>query len=310
MEPTTSFNPFDELLAFEEPKAEEKAALIARLASGDYSLSFSRLVAFSVSPYHFISYKVAERKGTPAMLMGEVVHCRVLEPELFDKRYRIAPTVNAATTEGKKAWASIFEEMTGEELARNKQDNPIIPKIADLIDAIKAKTGVTVLPGAVAEQGDFRARRLLQNRASRYIIDQITQTEASVEVEHSGVKIKGRVDGYGPNLIMDIKNMPNAEIRAASFTIKSRKLHWQAWAYSSALGIKKHYVVCVDGNGEVSVHLIPERMIEQAEIEVYEYIDRFKDLAVEGGFDASVWDQSQDFWLANEQNPYGINFMS
>ena len=302
-------NPFDELLSFQEPKAEEKAALIARLSSGDYSLSFSSLTAFAVSPYHFICYKVAERKETPAMLMGEVVHCRVLEPDMFNKRYRIAPTVNAATTEGKAVWAGIFEEMTGEELARNKQGNPVLPKMADLIEEIKLKTGVTVLPGTVAEEGDYRARRLLQNRASRWVIDQLTQTEAPIEFEFQGVKIRGRVDGMGSDLILDIKNVPNAELRAAAFTIKSRKLHWQAWAYCKATGIRKYYIACIDGNGEVSVHQISDRQLEQAEIEVNEYVDRFKDTAMAGMFDPSVWDQSQDFWLRTDENPYGINMM-
>lgn len=302
-------NPFEELLAFTEPKAEEKALLIARLSAGDYSLSFSSLSAFSVSPYAFIAYKVAERKETPAMLMGEVVHCRVLEPEEFDKRYRVAPNVSASTTEGKAVWAEIFEEMTGVELARNKQGNPILPKMADLINEIKAKTGVTVLPGSVAEEGDFRARRLLQNRASRWVIDQLTQTEAAIEFDCQGVKIRGRVDGLGENLILDIKNVPNAELRAASFTIKARKLHWQAWAYCKATGIRNYYISCVDGNGEVSVHKIPDRMLEQAEIEVNEYVDRFKDTAMAGMFDHSIWEQSQDFWLRTDENPNGINLM-
>lgn len=305
----TNINPFDELLSFTEPKAEEKAALIARISAGDYSLSFSSLTAFAVSPYHFIGYKVAERKETPAMLMGEVVHCRVLEPDMFNKRYRIAPNVSAATSEGKNIWAGIFEEMTGEELARNKQGNAVLPKLADLIEEIKLKTGITVLPGTVAKEGDFRARRLLQNGASRWVIDQLTQTEAPIEFDCQGVKIRGRVDGMGKDLILDIKNVPNAELRAASFTIKARKLHWQAWAYCQATGIRKYFIACVDGNGEVSVHQISDRQLEQAEIEVNEYVDKFKDTAMAGMFDPSVWDQSQDFWLRTDENPYGINIM-
>lgn len=309
MEPNNGYQPFEELENFIEPKASEKAEVIAKLSSGDYTLSFSALSAFAISPYAFIAYKVQERKQTPAMLMGDIVHCRVLEPDVFEKRYRIAPTCNAATTEGKAVWGGIFEEMTGEELARNKQDNYILPKMADLIEEIKAKTGITVIPGKVAEEGDFRARRLLKNKASRWVIDQLTQTEEAVEIEVGGVKIRGRVDGSGSNIILDIKNVVNAELHAAAYAIKSRKLHWQAWVYSTALGIRNYYIACVDGRGEVSVHLIPEKMIDQAEIEISEYVERFKDLAMSGMFDASVWDQSQDFWLQTQENPFGINKM-
>ena len=307
MEPTN--NPFDELESFIEPKAEEKAAVIADISNGKFGLSYSALTAFAISPYAFIAYKVQERKQTPAMLMGEVVHCRLLEPDEFDKRYRIAPNVSASTTEGKQAWAGIFEEMVGEELARNKVGNPVLPKLADLIEEIKLKTGITVIPGKVAEEGDFRARRLLKNRASRWVIDQITETEMPIEFELGGVKIRGRVDGKGSDLIMDIKNVVNAELHAASYAIRARKLHWQAWAYSRATGIRKYYIVCVDGRGEVSVHLVSDKMLDQAEIEVTEYVDRFKDLAIEGMFDPSVWEQSQDFWLKSSENPNGINFM-
>jgi hypothetical protein len=319
MEPNN--NPFEELELFVEPKAEEKAAVIADISNGKYSLSFSALTAFAISPYAFIAYKVQESNQTPAMLMGEVVHCRLLEPDEFDKRYRIAPNVNASTVEGKNAWAEIFEEMTEIELPRNKAGNAVIPKISELIKQIKEHTakrnsegkiivpGITVIPGKVAEEGDFRARRLLKNRASRWVIDQLTETEMPIEFELDGVKIRGRVDGKGSDLIMDIKNVVNAELHAASYAIKSRKLHWQAWAYSRATGIRKYYICCVDGRGEVSVHLVSDRMLDQAEIEVAEYVERFKDLAMEGMFDPSVWEQSQDFWLKSPENPYGLNLM-
>lgn len=140
------------------------------------------------------------------------------------------------------------------------------------------------------------------------MIDQLTQTEEAVEIMVAGVKIRGRVDGRSESIILDIKNVVNAELHAAAYAIKSRKLHWQAWIYSEALGIRNYYISCVDGRGEVSVHKISEKQIDQAEIEIHEYVERFKDLAVAGMFDPTVWDQSQDFWLQTEQNPFGINF--
>ncbi len=304
--------PFAELEAFVEPKAEERAELIERLQRWDFSLSFSSLSKFAVSPYAFIAYKLQERKETPAMLLGNVVHCRLLEPDRFQDLYRIAPTVNAATADGKNAWGEIYEQMTGTELARNKQGNVVLPKLETVIAEIKAATGITVIPGRIAEDGDFRARRLLQNRASRWVIDQIGQTEHFLEMDLGGIRFTGRIDGLGEGMVMDIKNMPSAELRAATYQIKARRLHWQAWAYLKATGRKKYYVTCVDGNGEVSVHLIPERMIEQAEIEVLEYIDRFKDAVVQSSLfpEQDIWASSQDFWLTTNENPQGINIIT
>ena len=144
------------------------------------------------------------------------------------------------------------------------------------------------------------------------MIDQIGQTEHFIEMDLGGIRFTGRIDGLGEGMVMDIKNMPSAELRAATYQIKARRLHWQAWAYLKATGRKKYYVTCVDGNGEVSVHLIPERMIEQAEIEVLEYIDRFKDAVVQSSLfpEQDIWASSQDFWLTTNENPQGINIIT
>jgi hypothetical protein len=317
-------NPY---LLFEEdyvhPKQEEKDALILKLQSGDFSLSYSSLSKFAVSPRAFIAYKLQEYKTTNAMIMGEAVHCKILEPEEFKNRYFIAPTVNAATSEGKNTWAKIYMDLTGDELPVNKQGNYVIPKVSELIAAIKLHTskidpetkriifeGVTVLPGTINEQADFRANMLIHNRATRWVIDQITQTETSIEFEFEGVRFKGRVDGHSANMICDIKNMPDATIRAATYTIKGRKMAWQGFCYNTAMeGERDYFILAVDANGETSCHSIGKKEIENAGVEMREYVQRFKELIEESRFDPTVWDQSQDFWLRTEVNPIGINFI-
>jgi len=294
--------------AYVEPKQSEKDALINEIQAGDYRLSYSSLAAFSISPRNFIAYKLQERKSSPAMLLGEVVHCKVLEPDKFTDRFKPAPNVNAATVEGKNVWAGIFEEMTGAQLERNKQGNPVLPKLSEMIAAIKEKTGITVLPGAINEAADFRARMLIKNRACRFVIDKITQVEIPVSCEFAGIKFSGRVDGRSKGIIVDIKNMPDATIRKAEYTIKERKMSWQAAIYSKAVSDNVgYYILAVDGNGETSAHKLSERYIELAETQILECIDKFKSLIEESFFDRSVWDMSQDFWLRSENNPFGVN---
>jgi len=321
MENEVVLSVFDEV--YIEPKQAEKDALIDKLQSGEFTLSYSSLSAFTVSPRNFIAYKLQEQKTTPAMIMGEAVHCKVLEPDEFSKRYYIAPTVDASTVAGKKIWADIYEKFTGEELPVNKQGNQVVPKIADIIDAVKRATkvvdesgktvshGIIVLPGKSNEEADFRARMLVKNAACRYIIDQITQTESKVEFEFAGIQFTGRVDGYGPPLIMDIKNMPDAQLRPANFTIMARKMYWQAFAYSLGMPDAQRdcYILAVDGNGETSAHCFARRHFEKAQIEMQEYCDQFKQVIEESFFNRSVWDMSQDFWLRNDKNPFGVNYL-
>jgi PDDEXK-like domain of unknown function (DUF3799) len=305
-----------------EPKQEEKYALILKLQSGEYSLSYSSLSAFSVSPRNFIAYKLQEYKTTKAMTMGEAVHCKVLEPDMFADRYYIAPNVDGSTVAGKKIWADIYTKFTGIELGLNKQGNPVTPKIDDIIAAVKdattergedgnvIKNGIIILPGASNEEADYRARMLINNRATRYVLNQLTQTESKIEFEFEGIKFKGRLDGAGDGIIADIKNMPDATIHAATRTINARKMYWQAFCYDTATGTGNDcYILAVDGKGETSAHLFSKEHHKRAEIEMREYCQRFKELIEESFFDASVWDQSQDYWLRSENNPHGINFL-
>jgi hypothetical protein len=67
MEEQNYFSVFDE---YEEPKQAEKDELIDKLQSGKFSLSYSSLAAFSVSPRAFVAYKIKERdRTTKAMLL-------------------------------------------------------------------------------------------------------------------------------------------------------------------------------------------------------------------------------------------------
>jgi hypothetical protein len=306
MEDQNPFWMFDEYV---EPKQAEKDALIEKLIAGDYRLSFSSMSAFAVSPRAFIAYKLQERKTTPAMILGEAVHCKVLEPDMFEKRYFIAPDVNGATVEGKQAWSDVFTDLTGDSFPVNKKGTPQIPKIGEIIEMIKGATGITVLPAKTNHDAEYRARMMIRNKACRSIIDMITQTEYDVEWEFCGIKFKGRIDGMSDTIICDIKNMPDATLHAASRAIHSRKLHWQAFCYSQAIGRRDCYILAVDGNGETSAHMFDNRHHKKAEIELAEYCRIFQETIAESIFDPTVWDMSQDFWLRNENNPTGINYL-
>lgn len=292
---------------FVEPKSEERAALIASLHSGNYRLSFSSLSAFAISPRAFIAYKLQERKETKAMVMGEAVHCLVLEPELFNDRFFVAPDVNGATKEGKSTWHKIYCDFVG--------DVPVDEfkmKIDDIISAIKESTGVTVLPGASEKEARSRATALVKNRACRSILDKITQTEIKLPDGFSigGINFTGRIDGRGDGVIIDIKNVPDATIHKAVGSIWSRRLNWQMYAYDAAFGFGHACsILCVDGAFETSAHTFSESHLMSAERQILKYVQQFKKAVFESQFDDGVWDMSQDFWLRSDMNEFGVNYL-
>lgn len=290
--------------AYIEPKAEEKAQLIAELQSGDFTLSFSSISEFKKSPRAFIAYKVKESKDTPATLLGSAVHCLVLEYEKYAEKYFIAPDVDGSTKEGKDAWKKIYADFVCEPGDKFKM------KQSDIIAAVKESTGTTVLNAKIDKQAKFRARSVLKNKACRYVLDQITYTEKAVNWEFEGIKFRGFIDAGGPGIIADLKNMPDATLFKAQNTVYSRGLNLQAFGYDrSQGGGNACHILAVDGNGETSVHCFSDRNLWSAEKQLQNLCYHFKRAILESMFDPTVWDASQEFWIESDMNPNGINYL-
>jgi hypothetical protein len=288
-----------------EPKQEQKDALIAQLIAGDFKLSFSALHAFSVSPREFIRYKLQERVTTPAMLLGKAVHCLVLEPDEFDKRFFVMPDVSASTKEGKAEWAKIYSKFVGEIPADAKFTK------GEIIEAVKEAVGVQVLDAKTAKSAEMRARQLRNNRASAHILNQLEVTETKVECVIDGISFRGIIDGYSEhaNIIADVKIMPNATWDKAAGAIWGRKLHWQAHIYDKAKGYgHRCYILAVDPMGEVSVHGFSENHLLAAGRQITSYLNRFKECIFLSQTTPGIWDSSQEFWLQSDFNEYGINY--
>jgi len=75
----------------------------------DPAISASHLHAVAASPYHywkrFLDPNRPKVPPTPAMRLGSLVHCAVLEPDELSRRYAIAP--DRRTKEGKAAAAEL-----------------------------------------------------------------------------------------------------------------------------------------------------------------------------------------------------------
>lgn len=311
MEISTIFD-YSELLDYVEPKESEIKEVIDSLHRDDFTLSYSSISAFGISPRAFIAYKVRERKETDAMLLGTVVHCLILEPDIFAKRYVVGPNVNASTIEGKEAWAEFATER-GVTIEKNEKGKYNMPKLEELKAAIKSASGLQVITGKMYEDAHFRARCAVKNSAFQFVLSSITQTEVdtpegfTISVGPSNYRFKGRIDGQGEGIRMDIKNVRSAQRHDAARAIQYSGMAMQAYIYEQAYGVADYYICCIDATGETSVHRLSRKMILDAGEQLEGLLTAFEK-AISDSFDRpSVWAESQDFWLRHPDNPFGIH---
>lgn len=100
-----------------------KQALAKHLSNEDYhaedSLSYSQLKVFSRSPQEFFQRFVARSwpapQPSPEMVIGSALHCWVLEPEEFVRRFTVAPKVDGRTKAG-KAIRAAYKETNGRDV--------------------------------------------------------------------------------------------------------------------------------------------------------------------------------------------------
>jgi exodeoxyribonuclease VIII len=73
-------------------------------------------------------------RPTAAMLLGTLVHCAVLEPEEFGKRYAIAPKVDRRTKIGKETWKE-FVKINADKQVITMEDSDTAMHIARCVRA-------------------------------------------------------------------------------------------------------------------------------------------------------------------------------
>ncbi len=99
----------------------QNGSIELNMSNDDYqdhpALSKSKLTVFGKSPEHYFDkYEAADREPrerTKAMDLGAAMHCAILEPELFDKRYMEVPYIKKTTKAGRAAYAE-FQAIAAE----------------------------------------------------------------------------------------------------------------------------------------------------------------------------------------------------
>lgn len=153
-------------------------------------VSRSALWLFSQSPMHYWHrYLNPERKPNkpnPNFLIGELVHCLVLEPDEFNKRYYIMEKVNKATKIGKAAYQNALDE-------------------AGL------KTIISTVDAQIAQ--DMTQSAMSTSMADKLFGDAKVEKSIYFTHEPTGLQVKVRPDAWLDSIVTDLKTVKSGVYR-------------------------------------------------------------------------------------------------
>lgn len=102
-------------------------------------ISKSGLDLIRKSPAHYYAAYLdpnrKPRQDTEAFKVGTAIHCAILEPDQFKKRYLVAPKIDRRTREGKEAGAQLEELLAGGNLILlNHDDYEMCQRIGEKVN--------------------------------------------------------------------------------------------------------------------------------------------------------------------------------
>lgn len=249
--------------------------IVNRIMTGDKALSYSSLRQFLESPKHFKNY-IMNPEQTEAMIQGQRFHEACLEPDKFKAKYWVLDDIekvkeigggNPRVTKKYKEWKQEQIDLNeGREMLKIDEYNMYLSM----------------------------SNYLRVNKATSKFMNNLTDTEASIEFEHDGFKVKGKVDGHGKNeekFIIDLKKVADARYKKVKWNIEDDNLHLQAGLYCHHLRIMNYYLICIDSKCNTTVIKIDQSVIEKG-FQRFEYaIERFQECA-----EQDLWNSSYEFY--------------
>lgn len=274
----------DEVLIISDWDAKVEQ-LIHDLNTGTKKLSFSSIKAFRNSPRDFLDYCFRKVEQTDAMKLGTIIHCLVLQPELFAEKFTVMD-------DSKK-----IEEIGGGN-----------PRNTNLYKEWKANFLANavgeVIPIKMYQQAQIIANNILYNRASSKVLSICDgEPEKHIEWDYKNFKFHGYIDKPGKKAMCDLKLVPDASPRAAQQTIIRMWYYGQAALYLTGEGIRlPYYIICADRKGGVSVHKIHKSLLDHGFDEYSDIIDKFNDCLFKENFGMSY-----DFWAESGDGIFTID---
>lgn len=294
-----------------EKYKERKFRLIKSLKDQSLRLSFSSFSKFADTPNKFIEYKLQKKKPTDAMRLGRLLDCFLTDESNFDKHFVImdkpAPKSPMAIS-----FCESLAEGENIEVAflnagyKSTKDNlkSALSKKKDLqwyLDFLEQSSGKLIVTPEEVKNEKFLAYRLRTNRASRKILNRVTDTQVETKWRYEGFDWLGYKDFSGEGMTADLKRMgQTVQPRKVRYTIRDKRYHWQVSMYD-----KKQYddcyIIAIDNSGEICVHELTENDIRRAWAEMDKTMKDFK-----RWIHLEDWDASYDFFTRSGFYDYGI----
>ena len=172
-------------------------------------LSKSRLDLIHKAPClykaKYIDGTLKSSEDSPALIMGKALHCRILEPQEFGKRYTIAPQIDKRTKEGKELWNQFLIQTEGLTVLTREQDYQI----------------------------EAMTKSIFDHPAAALLLGKDGKSEIMVEWQDSSlVPCRGIVDRLTDDgLIIDIKTTDDASPKGFARSCHKYRYHVQAAFY-------------------------------------------------------------------------------
>lgn len=175
--------------------SEIKQGIYFDVSNADYhagdgvSKSQLDMVAKTPALLKWIKSAPQDTEGITALNMGSALHCRLLEPDEFNKRFVVAPKFNRRTNQGKEDEKAFLSE--------------------------RASEGITVIEADEGRKLDLMCGSALAHPAARWILEQPGHCEASMfwNDGETGELCRIRPDKWlnEHNVIVDVKTVADVE---------------------------------------------------------------------------------------------------
>lgn len=237
-------------------------------------LSYSSLKEFAKSPRHYVDYLRKEKKPTPAMAFGSLVHCLLLQPNEFDKQFFVMPSIDRRTTEGKKAYAEALVQSEGKEVISEEQ----YTEADNLVNKVVSESHI-----ANAIQG-------------------CNHFEKEWRADINGLPFRGFFDGEADDYILEIKTTNDASPKTIINDFYNRQYHIQAGLYTHISSKPIKYLI-IETASPYNVMLadVDAAFIDFGLKQAVEQIERFKTC-----MENNMFDMGYEFHLDSGQFTIGL----
>lgn len=238
-------------------------------------ISRSGLMEFKKSPYHYwYRYLNPERKQsycTPAMLIGELVHTLVLEPQHFAERYIFPQELEAMPPEVrlKDVGKEQFEQVKAARKEVQDRNNLMRESFK------KEAEGKQIITWAAYKEASHYADSVLKEKVAKELFTGV-QVEQSIYFTHkgTGLQCKVRPDAWIGGVVTDLKTCKDASFDAFQRAAVGSGYFIQAAMIKQALAsigieLEKFLFYCVEKSEAAPCTYYPldEESLERAENE-------------------------------------------